>query len=210
MSDLWQVVFVTLFGVIVAEGFAILALGRAVGMMQLRLGPEPLALETSDGLAVGSEVPPIGGIEFRSREFTTISATVGRWLLIFVDAGCQSCRDLTRDAGRVSQGRWDARVVLIARSTHEQNEALQELAPKTLLISDPAGAIHDAFSITRTPSAMLVENGRVHAKGVANTRDQLELMLELHRTRKLPPGEEAWLKVPASEAHQAPTRQGVE
>lgn len=206
MGELWQFAFVVLFCIILAEAFAILALGRAIGLIQLRIGPDVPALDSGEGLSVGSEVPPIAGLDLRSGEITTVSPDVGRWLLIFVSAACQSCRDLSSDAERVSRAGWEARFLLIAHSSHDQNEAIREVAPGTQIISDPDGAVHDAYAIKRVPAAMLVEDGRVVAKGIVNSRDQLELMLQTHRTRKLPAGD-AWIRMSEQDiASQARTR----
>lgn len=196
MNELWPLVFAAVFMVIAAEAFAIVALARAIGLIQLRIGPDTPALDTDEGLAVGADAPAVSGVDLHTREFTTVPVGSGKWLLLFLSATCQACRVIARDAGRVSRDRsWGARVVLIARSSHEQNEVLRDFAQLARLLSDPTGAVHDAFAITRVPAAMLVEDGRVVAKGVVNNRDQLELLLEQHKTLHRPRGNEAWTPV---------------
>ena len=207
MSEIWQIAFMLLFAFVIVEAFAVLALGRAIGLIQLRIGPDTPALETSDGLAVGTSAPIVSGFDLKSGDFANVPVEGGRWLLMFVSATCQTCRDVAQDAGRVSRDRsWGARVVLIARSSHEQNEALKDLAQMSRLISDPLGAVHDAFAVSRVPVAMLVEGGRVVAKGIVNNRDQLELLLEQHRTVRRP-DDAAWTPLATESPQHAVTNE---
>jgi hypothetical protein len=118
-----------------------------------------------------------------------------------VSAACHISRDIVRDAGRVSRdGTSNATVVVIARSTHEQNKMFREIAPKTLLISDPLGAVHDAYAVSKAPYAILLHAGRLVAKGVTNTRDQLELLIDEERSTVLGDGHEQWTPIASQEA----------
>lgn len=197
MSDLWEFAFVALFAVIVAEAFAIFALARAIGILQIRLGPEPSALDTRDGLPVGSEALPVAGLELGFKRLSTLNVNERRWLLVFVSATCHICRDVVRDVGRISRdaAQSNTSVALIARGTHEQNEAFKEIAPRTVLISDSLGAVHDSYMVSTTPFAFLLHEGRVVAKGVVNSRDQLELLLDEERSTSLGESNERWTRI---------------
>jgi hypothetical protein len=185
MTDLWQVAFVLLFGCVLAEGVTVLALARAIGQVQLRLGPEPAALQTSDGLPLFAEAPPISGMDMRLGHPATLQLGGGRWVVVFVSATCHVCRDVVRDAVPVDQDRgWGARVVIVAQGTQDQLLVLHRLAPKLLFFGDLQGDLHKAYQVTSTPYGFLVEHGRVQAKGIVNQRAHLEALLERRTTER--------------------------
>jgi hypothetical protein len=203
MTTLWQLAFALLAFFVVVEGVGLLALARAIGLLQLRLGPEPAALRTSDGLPLQATAPPVSGFDPRLGRPVTLDLSTGRWALVFVGATCGECRDLVRAASRVSKSRgWGARVAVVAQGSHEQNKVLGEIAPGLLLISDPLGDAQQAYNVERTPYAFLVEGGRVQAKGVVNHRDHLEALIERRMTER---PEAVWRPVeealPLHEAH---------
>lgn len=179
MNDLWQIAFVLLSVFVLIEGVAVFALARAIGTVQLRLGPEPAALQTPEGLPLYAEAPALSAYDLRQRRPVTLEVSKGRWALVFVSATCGVCRQLVRDAGRVSRDRsWNARVVVISRGSHEQNEVLAQLGLNPMLLSDPNGDMHMSYMVESTPYAFLVEDGQVRAKGIVNRRDQIEALLE--------------------------------
>lgn len=185
MTTSWQIVIVLLFATVVVEAVAILALARSIGLLQIRLGPEPAALETPEGLSLSSPAPAIVGLDAHLHQPITLDVSGGRWGIVFVSATCAECRSLVRDAGRVDGDRaWGARVVIIALGTHEQNEVLARLAPKLMLLSDTNGDMHKAYAVESTPYAFLVEAGEIQAKGIVNHRDHLEALLEKKTTRR--------------------------
>lgn len=185
MNILWQLAVAVLFVCVLPEGLALVALGRAVGLLQIRLGPEPGALQTSNGLALYADAPPVSGFDVRLQRPVTLDVSSGRWGLIFITVTCPSCRELIRDAGRVDKDQgWGARIVVISQGTHEQNEVLRKHTPDLMLLSDPHGDMHKQYAVESTPYAFLVAAGRVEAKGVVNHRDHLEALLERKTTER--------------------------
>ncbi len=191
MNDLWELVAVVLTLFVLAQSVAILALARAIGLLQIRLGPEPAALQTANGLAVGVTAPPIPGFEVGTQREATLKPSLGRWLFVFLTTTCSLCRVVARDAANIArEPDWGATIVLVVRGTREQAELLRALAPNVMTFVDEAGDAHKEYRIDDVPQAFLVVDGRIEAKGIVNHRDQLELLLQ-GQTRKLP--EPAWV-----------------
>lgn len=185
MSTIWQLAFVLLFLCVLAEGIAILALARAIGLLQLRLGPAPAALQTADGLALYREAPAVSGFDLRLQRPVTLDVSSGRWALIFAGATCRDCRQLVREVGWVDKdSSWGTRIAVVAEGTHEQNAVLAKSAPDLLLLSDPHGDMQKAYEVESTPYAFLIEDGQVQAKGIVNHRDHLEALLEGATTQR--------------------------
>lgn len=201
MPDTWQLAFVLLFMFVAVEALAILALARSVGLLLVGAAPGPL--ETADGPMVGSEAPAISGYELKLRRAISPDLSRDRWVLIFISATCALCRQVANAAAHLEVG-VRRTTLLVARGSDDQNELFRKYAPDLLLISDSSGDLHRAFKVDQAPFGILVEDGRVVAKGVVNSRDHLELLLE-RRTTRLP--DEAW--VPVGPAEELPERRGA-
>lgn len=196
MGEIWQVGFVLIGLIVIAEALAIVAMARAVGLLQVRLGPEPGALTTAEGLSLYDEAPPITGFDLARRTSRTLPMNDGRFGIIFVDAVCGACRDIVRAAGRVDHDRsWKVRIAIVAQGSHEQNEVLRKLAPDLVFLSDPSGEMQRRYGVQSTPYAFLIHHNRVQAKGIVNHRDHLESVLQSATTDR---ATVAW--VPASDA----------
>jgi hypothetical protein len=201
MNEAWQVVLTLLVLVVVAEGVALLALARAIGMLQLRLGPPAPALQTSDGLPVGAPAEDLVGFDLRSGHNVILNvSTIGRWAVLFVSTSCASCRMLLQELGAAKgDSCFGATLVLVARGTGEQNRPLHAAAPDLALLCDPLGATHGAYAIDVSPFAYVIEEGHVTAKGIVNTREQLEALVE-SRIAYVPRSESALLTLPLADA----------
>lgn len=189
----WQLAFVLLTVVVVLEGIAIFALARSIGLLQIRLGPPPGPLQTGEGVPLHSDAPALSGFDLRLGRPVAFDISQGRWALIFVSPSCGTCRELARDAGRVEQeDHWNARLVLIAHGTNDQNKVFAHFAPGLTVLSDPAGDAEQLFKVESTPFAILVAEGKVIAKGVVNHRDHLESLLEGQMTQA---AADSWVRV---------------
>lgn len=180
MNELWQLVFVLLVLFVLAEAVAILALARAIGLIHVRLGPEPGPLMTSDGLDLEMSAPPLRGHELGLGRWVELGVDKpGRWAVVFVTPTCSLCREVVRAADRVARDRGlTATLVLVAKGPHEQNMIFKKIAPRPIVFSDVNGELHRDYRVGQVPFALLIVDGRVRAKGIVNSRDQLELLLE--------------------------------
>lgn len=208
MTPIWQVVLVAVSIVSIVEGLAILALARAVGLLQLRLGREPGALTTPEGLALYAEAPPVTGFDLTRQTPRTLTLTEGRFGLVFVDALCGVCRDIVRDAGRVAADRsWKVRIAIVAQGSHEQNEVLRRLAPNLVFLSDPSGEMQRLYGVQSTPYAFLIHHNRVQAKGIVNHRDHLESVLLAVTTER---SSVAWVPADGEDAASGTTSESID
>ncbi|MBI2766530.1 MAG: redoxin domain-containing protein [Chloroflexi bacterium] len=187
----WFVVVLTFF--VLAEAVAIVALARTIGLLQIRMGPEPGPLHTPSGLDLGFAAPAITGYELHNDQALTLNMHAGRWGIVFVSATCSVCRSLARDIATVGTDHsWDASMVVVARGSNMQNALYANLPREVVVFSDPNGDVHERYGVEEVPYAFLVADGHIRAKGVINSRDQLEMLL-LESTRKI--GEAAWVRV---------------
>lgn len=164
---------------LILEGLAILALARAIGILQIRLGPEPRALQSGEGLPLYAKAPAVSGYDITIGRLRELTFDRGRHALVFVDAGCGPCRDIVRAAGLVAaDNSYDVLLVIVARGSNEQNELLRRLSPRLMLLSDPSGDQQRAYGVESTPFAFVIEDAVIQSKGVVNHRDDLEILVE--------------------------------
>jgi Methylamine utilisation protein MauE len=143
----WLVVaLVVAFGCILALAVAVLALAREIGLLRLRLGPEP-ALDVAD------EGPPIGTrVELTPRFLGDSQARLA--LAIFSSDGCRLCQALTPV---IAAFRRDPGITVEVFDEARDAEVWRELG------------------IPGSPFAVALDRGgAVRAKGTFNTYGQLE------------------------------------
>lgn len=170
---LWIVV-VVLAGVVVA-------LARQVGVLYERVAPAG-ALMLGRGPAVGEAAPVVaapvlggGTVEVGGR-----SADGRRTLLFFVSPTCPVCKTLlpvVRSLVRAERGR--LRVVLASDGPLEEHEAFvrtHELDDFPYVLSPTLGI---TYQVGKLPYAVLLDGeGVIRSKGLVNTREHLESLLE--------------------------------
>lgn len=164
---LWLVVLALLVGII--------ALARQVGILYERVAPVG-ALMMDTGPEVGEAAPVFNLVDLAGR-----SVGVGRpadtsTLLFFLSPTCPVCKKLLpilKLVGR-NERSW-LRIVLASdgeRPDHESFYRKAKLEPFHYVLSAGLGM---SFRIGKLPYAVLIdEAGRVRAKGLVNSREQLE------------------------------------
>ena len=161
--------------VVVALVFAVFALARQVGILYERIAPMG-ALVLDAGPAVGAQSPvfALQGLDGKTVELGR-AAPVST-LLFFLSPTCPVCKKLLpilRSTARSEQA-W-LRVVLASDGEREAQEKFyrqSKLEDFPYVISTELGM---AFKVSRLPYAVLVdESGVVKAKGLINSREQLE------------------------------------
>lgn len=176
---MFEVAMFALTAIVILEALAILAIARAVGILQVRLGPEPRSLQTKEGLPLYVEAPPVTGYDSTIGRPRRITFEQGRHALVFVDSGCGPCREIVRDAGLVaSSNAYNVRIAIVARGSHDQNELLRRLSQRLMLLSDPSGDQQRAYAVESTPFAFIIDGSIIQSKGIVNHRDDLETLIE--------------------------------
>lgn len=175
MEQALMVAVVILSVFVVALTAAVFGLARQIGILYERIAPMG-ALVLDAGPAVGDAAPvfELSGLDGRQ-------VAVGRpdprsTLLFFLSPTCPVCKKLLpilRSSAR-SEHSW-LRVVLASdgeRTAQEKFYRSSKLEEFPYLLSTELGM---AFKVSRLPYAVLLdESGRVRAKGLINSREQLE------------------------------------
>jgi len=176
---------VLLWILVIALAFVVLALTRQIGVLHERIAPAG-ALTLSGGIKAGESVPDLeldalGGEKIKLRSF----AAAGRGVLIFfLSPTCPVCKSLIPVVTRIAKEERGWLDLVFAsdggtRAEHEAYVADRGLSSFPYVLSQPLGV---ALQVGKLPYAALVdEQGVLVAKGLVNTREHLESLLEARR-----------------------------
>jgi methylamine dehydrogenase accessory protein MauD len=170
-----------LWGVVIAMGLVIVALVRQVGVLHERIAPAG-ALAVQEGAVVGERAPQLA-VETLGGETLELGAPRDddrATLLFFLSPDCPVCKTLLpalRSLRRFEARRLD----VVLASDGEREEHLRFVAEQKLdalpYVLSPALGI--AFGVSKLPFAALVDgDGMLRARGLVNTREHLESLLE--------------------------------
>lgn len=174
IETLWAAVIV-LSVVVAALVAAVFGLARQVGILYERIAPVG-ALILDAGPKVGELAPAFDliGLDGRRVELGRPAAT--STLLFFLSPTCPVCKKLLpilKSTAR-SEANW-LRIVLASdgeRGAQEKFYRQAKLEEFPYLLSTELGL---AYKVSRLPHAVLIdETGHVKAKGLVNSREQLE------------------------------------
>jgi thiol-disulfide isomerase/thioredoxin len=146
----WIASYVLLWAAVGVLGLAVVVLLRQIGVLHARLRPQGVH-PANEGPVVDAPAPAVGGFGFDRAEVT---------LLAFTSSTCTLCAALLPSLRALEQqyDDLDLRVV--------------EHGPDTL-------GVFRAYQVTSTPYVVAVDRtGTVRGGGVANTLEQVEVLLE--------------------------------
>ncbi len=180
-AELLVLLTVASWVLLIILGLAVLSLARLVGQLQLRLGPAG-ALVTEEGPAIGEMLHSFMWKTVDGRTWTVTSPSDRVRLLIYVSPTCPVCDQVVR-AARTLGVRYedgvDLEVVFMlsmddtALATryqrHHKIERFVLLADSRISADLRVGGAPYAFCVDRS--------GYLRAKGVVNTREHLESLL---------------------------------
>lgn len=174
--DLRDLVVLLLFGVMLLEGAALVALTRLVGTLYLRIGPVS-APNLDTGPPLGSELTEIRGANrFGAPDLYQIPMSSS--VLVFLREGCKACHSLQDSLGAFAKSyELPVAAVVLGASTGSFARATPSSIP--LLASSTA---EDQFKVQGTPFAIWLEDRIVVAKGVVNHIEHLESLRETAST----------------------------
>lgn len=162
----------------------VLALARQVGVLHERVAPAG-ALLTRAGPAPGDRAPVIEVRTFYGDALTVggASAAGRRTLLFFLSPSCPVCKTVLPTVLSVAAGESPAiDVVLASDGRPEEHAALAgEFRGQALpyVLSTELGL---AYQVAKLPYAVLIDaDGVVRAKGIVNTREHVESLVEAER-----------------------------
>jgi methylamine dehydrogenase accessory protein MauD len=176
------IVAVCVLGVLnIGLTLAVLALARQVGVLFERISPMG-ALTLSGGPRVG-EAAPLLRLQSLAGEAVQVGAPAAvSQMLFFLSPTCPVCKKLLpalRALAAAERGR--LQVVLASDGEEAEHRAFWQREKLALpyVLSAELGL---AFQISKLPYAVLIGgDGRVSAKGLVNSREQLESLLEAER-----------------------------
>jgi len=181
MHDALAISQVVLWVVVVALAATVLALARQIGVLHERIAPMG-ALTMDKGPKVG-DVAPVFDLRALNRAPVTIGgASAGGFstMLMFVSPTCPVCKKLLPIVKSIadSESRW-LRVIFTSDGDEpEQKEFVERyrLDPFPMVLSSELGM---TYRVSKLPYAVLIdEEGRVRAKGLVNTREHLESIIQ--------------------------------
>jgi len=170
-----------LWCIVVVMGLVIAALARQVGVLHERVAPAG-ALAVQEGAVVGEDAPTVA-VETLDGAALEIGAARGderATLLFFLSPSCPVCETLL--PALLSLHRHEAaRLDLVLASDGEAGEhrrfvVEQQLETLPYVLSPALGV---AYGVSKLPFAALVDSaGVLRARGLVNTREHLESLLE--------------------------------
>jgi len=170
---------VMLWLVVMALGLVIVALSRQVGVLHERSAPLG-AVIVDKGPEIGDDAPKFDLQDFSGRQL----AIGGKredgldTLLLFLAPNCPMCSKLLPTARKMATYE-NLNVLVVSdgpREEHVEFLRKHDLGDIPYVISAPVGI---RLQIGRVPYAVLIDSdGKIRAKGLVNTREHLESLVE--------------------------------
>ena len=174
---------VLLWILVIVQTLVLFELLRQVGILHLRIGPDPGALLVEgEGLQRGASAPTFEAPDLRTGLTVSQQSFKGqRVLLVFLTTRCQACRALVPDLKRVARNFADE-VQLIAVCAGPGDECIpfaDEYEFTVPILFDQHQEISSAYRVFRTPSATLLDgDGTVLIHGIPNDWRHLEGLIQ--------------------------------
>lgn len=168
--------------VVVALVFVVLALARQIGVLYERVAPMG-ALITDSGPKVG-EISPVFALMDLAGRAVTLGGSAGvATLVFFLSPTCPVCKKLLPILKSIqSAERGWLRIVLASDGEPEEHRrfvASHGLDSFAYVLSSDLGI---TYRVSRLPYGVLLDRqGSVRAKGLVNSREQVESLFEAHR-----------------------------
>jgi len=179
--DTLTISVVLLWLAVIALGVMLWALSRQVGVLFERVAPMG-ALVTDAGPAVGSASPVFALRGIQSEVVDVGAASERPMLLFFLSPTCPVCKKLI-PVLKALQRDERRRLAIVLASDGEQAEHLrfvreQGLESMPYVLSTELGM---SYRVSRLPYAVLLDaRGVVASKGLVNSREQLDSLLNAH------------------------------
>ncbi len=179
--DALTISIVLLWAAVIALGVMLWALSRQVGVLFERVAPMG-ALVTDAGPAVGAASPSFNLRGIQSEPVVIGGASATPTLIFFLAPTCPVCKKLIPVLKALARDE-KRRLSIVLASDGEQAEHLrfvreQGLEALPYVLSTELGM---SYRVSRLPYAVLLDaQGTVAAKGLVNSREQLDSLLNAH------------------------------
>lgn len=176
MSGPWLASYIALWAVVLFQGAVIFLLLRQLGVMYLGTAQGV----ARDGLPVGAKAPDFTVESMEGRSVSLADFRGLPLLLVFGSPNCRPCRQLVPDLNVfASEQREALSVLFLSRGEPEETRRFaSEVDIQVPMASHPDESLPEAFKARVTPFAFLLDGeGVVQAKGLANNRSHLDMLL---------------------------------
>lgn len=183
MIDPIVISLAVLWFLVIALGICVLALSRQIGILYERVAPMG-ALMMDHGPKVGELAPPVEVTTWTGKQLTIGAGMTRSTLLFFVSPTCPVCKKLLPMIRSV-QSRESAWLDIVLasdgdRSEHEAFRTKHQLADFDYVLSQPLGM---TYKISKLPYCVLLDAaGQVRAKGLVNSREQIESLMTAYES----------------------------
>jgi methylamine dehydrogenase accessory protein MauD len=171
---------IVLWAAVLGLAAVVLALIRQIGVLHERIAPMG-ALTIDHGPAVGNPSPAFDLLDIRQRRLAIggPAADGKSTLLMFVSPACPVCKKLIPAVKSMVKSEAGLRLVFASDGDGPEQERFiraQRIEEYPFVLSTQLGL---AFQIGKLPYAVLIdEQGTVRAKGLVNTREHLESIVQ--------------------------------
>lgn len=187
MSGPWLVSYIVLWAVVLFQGVVIVVVLRQLGIMYLGTAQGV----ARDGIAAGQRAPEFVASGLDGGHVTLADFRGMPLLLVFGSATCAPCRGLIPDLNAFAlEKREELRALFLCRGgVDEARGFASELSVQVPVAAHPDEELPEKFKTRVTPFAFLIDaEGVVLAKGLANNRAHLDMLLDM-AAKEAPSGE---------------------
>ncbi|MGI6852941.1 methylamine dehydrogenase accessory protein MauD [Mesorhizobium sp. 1B3] len=172
------VAVIVLWAIVIVLLVVVFALARQVGILFERVAPMG-ALMTDAGPKIGEQSPRFDLLTLDGKPFTLGPASSKSTLVFFLSTTCPVCKKLLPVLKSLKQAEAESLSIVIASDgdalEHAEFRRAASLTDFPYVLSRDLGM---TFRINRLPFAVLLdEQGVVRGKGLVNSREQLESLL---------------------------------
>lgn len=166
-----------------AGGIVLLGIARQVGLLHERSAPLG-AMITDHGPGIGDKAPTFSIIDVKGqkRQIGGEDAAGDETMLLFTSPTCPVCEKLLPLVKSVARAE-GIKVMLISDGAEEDHKEFLAKHPLDGLPYVISAEIGMRFQVGKVPYGVLIDSaGVIKAKGLCNTREHLESLLEASRT----------------------------
>jgi methylamine dehydrogenase accessory protein MauD len=166
-----------------AGGIVLLGIARQVGLLHERSAPLG-AMITDHGPGIGDKAPTFSIIDVKGqkRQIGGEDAAGDETMLLFTSPTCPVCEKLLPLVKSVARAE-GINVMLISDGAEEDHKTFLAKHPLDGLPYVISAEIGMRFQVGKVPYGVLIDSaGVIKAKGLCNTREHLESLLEASRT----------------------------
>lgn len=166
-----------------AGGIVLLGIARQVGLLHERSAPLG-AMITDHGPGIGDKAPTFSIIDVKGqkRQIGGEDSAGDDTMLLFTSPTCPVCEKLLPLVKSVARAE-GINVMLISDGAEEDHKAFLAKHPLDGLPYVISAEIGMRFQVGKVPYGVLIDSaGVIKAKGLCNTREHLESLLEASRT----------------------------